>query len=241
MRTKQDWLQDPTTYATCIMAILTDTFGTAFIEWDPITVGAEIKRQFGIEPEQLLQDKIQAGSALITSNLFHLALEAFSAVCSALSFAPVVSETFLPPDLEDCLWGITEAQLLEGKDFKETPFSHSVSRYVGFLLAEQGISQPPPALHFAEYPEGEVSLLNEEITEEDPVMFKAFWDRQQDMKTGLETENTDKLAELFRQLTELPLRYGSKEGLSDLTQSLQQLQQADSREPVYPSAAQYSY
>jgi len=223
MKSIQDWLLDDLTYTTPVMAIMTDKFGTEFVEWDPLTVNMEIKSAFGIEPSEILQDKIQAASGLLTTNLFYLSLEAFSAICNTLNLGVTASEIFLPADLEDSLWGITEAKLLSGPEM-ETDFSHNIARYVGFLLSEAGFRKPPTILAFAEYNEAEEQRTREAFLPEDEVLFKTFWENQKQERDGLEEINKLKLHTLFRQLDEIPVPYDKefvKKGLGAIEKHVQ--------------------
>jgi len=206
MRTAADWLLDDTTFATCSLAILVDRFTTAFFDWDPATLALEIKHEYGIEPPNYLTDRVQAGAALFTTDLFHVAIEAFTATCNAFARSPVLKGVFLPPDLDDCLWGVTEAVLLEGPTEDEVvPFSQPVARYVGLLLQQSGIKEPPSMLAFAEYPETDV--LPESLAgTEDTTMFEANWARMAQRPAVLESANLSTLQELYRQLLTLPVR-----------------------------------
>jgi hypothetical protein len=188
------------------MAILMNRYDTEFLEWDPITVNLQIRTDFGFEPNEMLQDKINAGSSILTTNLFHLSLEAFNTICNTLNFGVATSEIFLPADLDDVLWGVTEAYMLEGPELRDTVFSHNVGRYVGVLLSEAGIQKPPSVLQFAEYPEGEQLLTHSETLDSDEPMFRAFWDKQQSERDELETINKNKLYALFNQLDSLPIK-----------------------------------
>ena len=207
MREPRDWLKDPTLYTTSAIVLLSDEFGTEFMSWDPITTGMELENTYGFEPSSELQDRIQAGCTLFTSNLFHLSLETFAPVCNALNFGTVTSSSFLPPDLDDVLWGVTEARLLLGEVYDEQDFSHNIARYVGTLLSQGGIRKIPRLLQFAEMSEGEDPDL--EGTGDDPEMFQAFWDTQQAERDSLELDNRKQILLLMQQLQHLPLTSGS--------------------------------
>jgi hypothetical protein len=188
------------------MAILMDKYGSEFLEWDPLTVNLQIASDFGFAPRQALLDKVQAGSSVFTTNLFHLSLEAFSTISNTLNLGVTTSELFLPADLDDVLWGVSEVRLLEGTELNDTKFSHNIARYVGFLLADGGIQHPPSVLSFAEYPEHESSNVQNNIVEQDAVLYQAFWTRQLQEKEELEVINKNKLYALFSQLRQLPLK-----------------------------------
>jgi len=209
-KTIQDWLVDPGLYATNALAILTDKFGTEFLEWDPATLEMEVSDTLGVQMTSTLSDRVQAASALFTSNIFWLSLESFAAICNALNMGVTTSEVFLPPDLDDVLWGITEANILVGDDAAGEKFSHNVSRYVGTLLKEAGVTRPPQALLFAEYPEQD-EINAQDSWEEDELLYRAYYDNQETSRAELESDNNVQIMLLFRQLQQLPLTAGSTE------------------------------
>lgn len=207
MKTTQEWLADPSLFATSAMAILIDAWGTEFIEWDPITVGLEFKADFGIDLSDGLQDRIQAACSLLTSNLFFISIETFNVSCDAFNFGSVASEVFVPADLDDVLWGVTEARILMGDDFDESEFGHDVKRYVGLVLSQAGIKRPPSTLAFAEFDAAET--IREDDGFDDEILHRVFWDSQEDDKASLESDNNKQIMLLMRQLGELPIRTGN--------------------------------
>jgi hypothetical protein len=219
MKTVREWLEDPALFATSAMALLVDAWGTEFIEWDPVTVSMELEGDFGVEVPGEIQDRIQAACALLTSNLFFVSIETFMMTCDAFNFGSVASEIMVPADLDDVLWGVTEARLLLGDDFDENEFGHDVSRYVGLLLSESGVKRPPSVLQFAEFDAAE--QLREDDSFDDDVLHQVFWQSQEDDKARLEADNNIQLMLLFRQLAQLPLKSGNadfiRERLSNIT------------------------
>jgi len=213
VRTAEDWLQDPSLFATCALALLIDRWGLDFVNWDPITVELELKADFGIDLDPGLQDRIQAASTVLTSDLFFVSPEAFAVTCDALNFGAPSSELLIPADLDDVLWGVSEVYLLLGSD-RDREFSHGIARYVGALLSEAGIKKPPSVLEFAEYSEDETATETKTL-ESDDILFKAFWERQAEERQGLEAENNVKLMLLFRQLAGLPLKTGNADSIRE--------------------------
>lgn len=206
--TPAEILSDPGTFATSSIILLTDEFGTEFVEWDPVTLNMEIVNAFGIEPSGELLDRINAGTSLFTSNLFQLSLEAFSAICNSLNFGSVTSELFLPADLDDVLWGVTEAYILGGDMIDKEGFSHNIARYVGYLLSQEGLQEAPSVVSWAEFDEHESNRAYDETTT-DPAMYKAYWERQEIERTSLEKWNNEKIVALFKQIEALPLKNGN--------------------------------
>lgn len=215
MRSVQDWLQDSTTFTTSILALLADYYGDLeFLNWDPLMLNLQLTEDFHIQPQQFLLDRVNAGSVLLVNGLFHRSLETFNQICNVFNFGVVSSEVMLPADLDDALWGVTEAMLLEGPEqFQEEDFSHDIRRYVGVLLSEAGIRQPPSVLRFAEYDEHETRNLDNNLVEEDETFAKLYWEDQQATKDTLELYNKQQFLRLLEQLAVLPIKDLQKEEL----------------------------
>jgi hypothetical protein len=158
---------------------------------------------YDILREDELFDRIMSGIALLTSNAFFVDLQSFMDTCNALNFGVVMSNTWIPADLDDVLWGVTEARMLLGDDFNVDDFSHDVKRYVGVLLQEEGINKIPSVLNFAEIDDKVEETF--EAYGGDEVMEQAFWDNQQSEKDNLERENNAKLMRMMQQLKALPI------------------------------------
>lgn len=199
-----DILKDKETYTTVILAILLDKIGTQVLEWDPVTVSLEIEKHFGFTPQESLSDKIQAGATLITTNMFHSNIFAFNVICNSLSFSPVISDTFIPADIDDVLWGCTEAKLIEGEDFKIS-FEGDIQAYVGVLLEEAGIYDPPSILNFADYSEEVADNIVENTKDFDETFTKIFWGKQEEQKELLNNIVSKNILKLFKQIEKTPL------------------------------------
>ncbi len=156
--------KNPKAYTTCLMQAVLDMFGVeimpsflqkapeadlSFLDWAPETMEMELTRELGFTPSDSILDKIQAGSSLLITNLFHREVGAFSTVCQVLSRGIPPMPGFVPAGLEDIAWGVTEANLLEGPDFWKEGFSDDVARYVGFILENHGLLSSIPILRFA--------------------------------------------------------------------------------------------
>jgi hypothetical protein len=201
-RTLTEILQDEQTFTTVILTVLIDKYGTDMLYWDPVTVGLEIKRDFGFTPDRPLMDKIQAGSLVLINDLFFKSLETFNNLCNVLNIGVFSTDLFIPASLDDCMWGCTEVKLMLGDDYK-AEFSHDISNYVGVLLSNEGIYTPPEILKFSEYTTE--MQFSDDILAEDEVMYKVFWDRQKEAKKEAEDLLKNRLLALMRQLEELPI------------------------------------
>jgi hypothetical protein len=215
MRSVKEILQDDKTFTTVILTILMDKYGTDFLYWDPVTVGLEIKSDFGFIPDRPLLDKIQAGTSILINDLFFKSLETFNTICNVLNIGVFSSELFMPATLDDCMWGCTEAKLMLGEDYTNK-FSHDIAGYIGLLLSNEGIYTPPQIVNFAEYPTADNV---EDIAFTDEVMYKVFWDRQNEAKEEADRILKNRLVTLLKQLEELPVEV-DKENVTKLISRL---------------------
>jgi hypothetical protein len=204
MKSKSDILKDPEVFSTSALAILFDEFGTECTEWDPDSLGMEILDAFNVDASDELLDRLIAGMALLTSNSFFVDVNAFTAICNSLNRGVVMSDSWVPADLDDVLWGVTEALFLLGDDYNVEDYSHNVKRYVGVLLQQKGIKKIPSVLSFAEIDEDAVDVYD--AYGGDEIMEQAFWDAQQEEKDNLESDNVALINQYMDQLRTLPIR-----------------------------------
>jgi hypothetical protein len=204
MKSKSDILKDPEVFSTSALAILFDEFGTECTEWDPDSLGMEILDAFNVDASDELLDRLIAGMALLTSNSFFVDVNAFTAICNSLNRGVVMSDSWVPADLDDVLWGVTEALFLLGDDYNVEDYSHNVKRYVGVLLQQKGIKKIPSVLSFAEIDEDAVDVYDSYGGDE--IMEQAFWDAQQEEKDNLESDNVALINQYMDQLRTLPIR-----------------------------------
>ena len=209
-----EWLLDDRTYTTSVMSILLDRWGALdFIEWDPLTINLQLRDEFGIEANETLMDKIGAASALFSTNTFFIDFETFNSVSNVLNLGVTSSSLMLPADLDDALWACTEAKLLLGDLYDDSAYSHDVARYVGFLLTQDGVRNPPPILRFAEYDERGDANTRENT--QDEAIHLAYWRGQQEDREMLDQRNRERLADLFDQIAELPIKGMNKQWITE--------------------------
>lgn len=204
IRTASQWMKEPTIFGSAAVALLIDSFGSECLEWDPTSLSLEMRGAFGQEPEDELFDRILSAISLLKSNAFFVDLTAFMNTCNALNFGVVTSETWIPADLDDVLWGVTEARMLLGDDFDEDDFSHDIKRYVGMLVQEEGLKNVPSVLRFLE-----VDERIEEVYEEaggDLILEQTFDQDNQEEEENLEPVNQQRLEAYMQQMNSLPIK-----------------------------------
>lgn len=201
-------LSDPALFCSSAVILLIDQFGTEVLEWEPASIYTELEERFKVKVTGLLADKINAACALLSSDLYHKSLEAFTAVNTAFNLKPVSTTEFSVCTLDDIMWGVTEARLLEGPEiFDAAGFSHDIAGYTAMLLSAEGITKPPAMLKFAEYDPGELDRRGIALAG-DPMMAEAYWGRQEDERAKLERGAEETLRALLREVETLPLTNG---------------------------------
>lgn len=198
-------LEDSDLFASAALLILVDQFGVESMDWDPETINTELAERYSIDPSKSLMDRINAALALVTTDLYYRSLEAFTTINEAFANGPVSATTFNINSLEEVMFGLTEARLLEGgEEFDQRSFSHDISRYVGKLLADEGLARTPKIMKFAEFAEREADERNLALSA-DLVAAEAFWRRNDDSIGDLEELAMARLDQLFQQVEALPL------------------------------------
>jgi hypothetical protein len=152
--------------ATTVVALLSrhyapshgDPDGYDFANADPLSLEHELRREFGPVSARTLV-KVNAALALLARpHLFASSLGFFTAICSGLcgnasgaAYSPGTrTQTLMPPDADDILWSVVEAELLLGERMP-SDFAPGIRRWVGMMLADEGFRMAPEALSWADY------------------------------------------------------------------------------------------
>jgi len=200
-----DIFSRPDMYASCLLLMAVDSWGTECLEWEPETFTSAVRDEFGVALHALNYDKLNAAVSVVQTNLYHRSIGAFCAINKALSFKTVSPNEMNICSLDDVLWGTTEAQLLEGKEeYVEQGFTQDISRYVGQLLEAEGVMTPPSNLLFAKYQEHVAEAVkNSEF--DDPMTWKMHMSREEDELKEMNQFMGVNLMRMFKQLKVLPL------------------------------------
>ena len=201
-------LEDRETFGTVLLAILLDSYGTNMFEWEPESLTQQIWDDFNAKMPPINRDKVWSLIVAMTSNQFYLNIEVFKATCDALSNEDPDFSTFNPSDPEELAWGVTEVLLNDPPDEKlgNTEFSHEIEYYVGLILKENGVLQPPVQLSFAQYGQENPVTALETVFADDPVLFQAAHENQLRLKAAVEEYVQLRLQALITQLNSAPLR-----------------------------------
>ena len=200
----QQLLTGPETYATTLLVLALDHYGPEMLEWHPQTLQLEFADDFGVQLPQQNLHKLMAAITILTTDRFERSLPSFIWLCNVLADDTLDPTVFDIATAEEMAWGITEALLINPPE-SEQHFSDEIRWYIGFMLDEEGVVDPPDVLRLA---------LRQRLTDplddfvDDPEMYAALYTSQQAKSQEIETMLREQLTQLIKQLESLPLTTG---------------------------------
>ena len=195
---------DPDAFATSLLVLFIDTYGTEGLQWHPNTIEIEVEHDFRVEIPPSNFDRLMAAIGLFLSNSFFHSVPDFVRTCVILNGHHVPEDHFVLADAADCAWGITEALLLNPSDQGE-PFSEEVRAYVGKVLDDEGILVAPDVLR--------IGLRDRDLADhvrynfsDDPEMFSAIHGMEKSKTDAINHLVKGRLRALFQQLGTIQLK-----------------------------------
>lgn len=205
-------------FATTLLTLAIDEFGSECLEWAPETLQLEFAEQFHIQLQPQAMAKLMAGITLVTTNLYYKSLPHFIDLTNALCGSPP-SESFDIADAEECAWGITEALLISPPD-EDEPFTNDIRGYIAQAAHNEGLIVLPDVLRIGLQDQDYAAQVQYNY-QDDPDMFSAVWKEQQNKTQYINEMIRSNLQDLLQQLVNLPL---TSVDTKDLIQKLQQEQ-----------------
>lgn len=216
MVSKKEAFLSSDSFGTTLLIAMFDTFGIECLKWEPETIELELKKYLQTDiPEQNL-DRLQAAMSVLTSNLFFVSLEAFNVTCNSLNFSKVDGTTFIPADIEDIMWGITEVNLLLGADANKNEFSRDIQLYVGKVLESEGVLDPPSILAFADM--RKLGKPTAEQISDLPDLSSMFSAGLADTRAELDSWALKRVDDLFTQIGNLRLESSNMEEFKQMVE-----------------------
>jgi hypothetical protein len=190
------------TFASVLLTLFLDRFGTEALQWDPTTITLEIEEEFAVDLSQLSLDKLLVAIQIMTTDKFYKSLPDFISFCNVLSGDTYRPDMWDPADAEEVAWGVTEALLLyPPEDDDPEPFTDEIRSYIGAMLDREGLINPPDILRIA-LRQARVSPSIEDFSD-DPTMFNAVYDLEEGKRQDIEQTvrmRTKLMAAQFRAL-----------------------------------------
>lgn len=199
----------PESFATTLLTLFVDNYGTAGFEWDPETIRMELEEDFHVKVPQANFDRLMAAINLMRSDDFYKSLPDFISYCNILSGDTYDPRNWDPADAAEIAWGMTEALLIQPPDDEdENPFSEDIVAYIGQVLNQEGIINPPDILKVAVRDNDPARMVAGDYSD-DPEMFNSIYDFEAGKSEEINQLVKANLQRLAQQLTALPLRAGN--------------------------------
>lgn len=197
-------LRNPESFATSLLAICVDEYGTDVFSWDPETLWLELASEF-VVPSRLNKDKIQALILAHTTDLPFTSVETFIITANVLNGFESGFDVLDIVTADEALWCVYEIMLnhvadSDGEVDDAPEFSDEVRAFLAVTLHNDGILEPPDVLKIADM------AAVPSAAADDPVMFNAAWDRSRAESADLMAGLSGRIRDLARELDELPLR-----------------------------------
>lgn len=200
------------TFASVLLTMFLDKFGTEALTWDPTTITLEVEEEFDVDLPQLSFDKLMVAIQIMTTDRFYRSLPDFVAFCNVLGGDTYDPATFDPADAEEVAWGITEALLIyPPEDEQAEPFTNEIRAYIGAVLDSEGLINPPDILRIA-LRQSRVSPSIQDFSD-DPTMFNAVYDFEEGKKQDINQSIRLKTKLLAAQLKALSLQNGAADSV----------------------------
>lgn len=210
-RYREAWTGEDT-FATSLLLLTIDTYGTEALHWDFRTLKMEIEDDFQLVLPQPNFDRLMTAINLLRTDDFFRSLPDFIAWCNILDGDQYDPRVFDPADAQEMAWGITEAMVIAPPDEDdEEPFTDEIRAYIGAVLDEEGITHPPDILRLA-LRDDPAQHVSEDFTD-DPEMFGAVYELEQSKTQAITDYLRARLQLLAQQLQSLPLRTGDTAGV----------------------------
>lgn len=207
------WMSEET-FGTTLLVMLIDQYGTESLSWAPKTIRLEVEEDQGIQMPDAIFNRLMAAISVVTTDDFYKRLPVFIYLCNALAGADTDPDEFDPADSKECAWGMTEAMLLSPPDQDDPePYTDQIRHYLGYILDEEGIREPPDLLRMAlrDTAGGRADYAG--LDAADPAMFAAGFEQAADKSAEIKTMLEEALTELFEQLSALPVKNGNTRDL----------------------------
>jgi len=214
----QEAWKSPDTFASVLLTLYMDKFGTEALTWEPNTILLEIEEEFNVDLPQLALDKLLVGIQILTTDRFYKSLPDFISFCNVLSGDTYRPDMWDPADAEEVAWGVTEALLIyPPEDNDEEPFTDEIRAYIGAVLDREGLINPPDILRIA-LRQARVSPSIDDFSD-DPTMFNAVYDLEEGKRADIENTIRMRTKTLAGQFKALKLENGQVDKIVKMLES----------------------
>ncbi len=136
-KTAAELLEEPSTLATTILAILLPVYGEQVFTADPVELYARIGTDFHCQLSEEGENRLNAMILALTTDGFYADPEIFESVCKSLEsgdISDLVDGAVEPLSVHEVLWAIFEVGLAEQEGH---PFSKAVDEIIEQTLSDE--------------------------------------------------------------------------------------------------------
>lgn len=226
---------DPDTCGSTLLALGLDRFGApggpaheSPVHWSRDTWIEEVRATAYVDLPERSADRLMAACAVLARPFeFYTTETGFGDVTAALAgtwFDPTV---WHPPTVDEALWAIIEARLLDPPD-AEAPFGPQVVRYVNLLCHAHGFrSVPRGFLAFGVHKDPTVWARHDAVDySTDPDTNAAVEAAASQREADLDLDTADRLTVLADQIARLPVKGDPKGTATGLREQAERLRAA---------------
>lgn len=204
-------LVDPEAFATSLLVVVLDHYGTEVLQWAPQTIRLELEEDFQISALPLNFDKLMAAITIVTTDFYYRDLYRFIVLTNALVGSGFTFHEFDKADVHECAWAITEAWLLNPPSNPQ-PFCDAIRHYLSILLLDEGYMTPPGMLKMAI--NGDRSAGVSMNHGDDHQLMGQIGLAQQEKTQAVNDMVEQNLQELLSQMQNLPLTSGNSKNVA---------------------------
>ena len=209
---------DENSYAATLLSCFVKAYGVEGLEWDAGTIAEQIEKDFDIELPRANFNKLMAGIAVVTTDIFWRDTPRFIELCNALWDGRADETVFDPAEPHEIAWAVAEATLIWPRDEGEK-VGYGPAAYTRQALADDGINVPPDVLRLM----FETAPDDFDLTD-DPEVEMVARDLQNARSTEIDQIVRDRLRELAQQLQSLPLGDDAADASKTLLRSLEDIE-----------------
>lgn len=195
-------------------------YGLEALEWDIEAIRLNIESDTGAKVSDESLARLAMAITIATSNVFFVSLPDFVDICNVLSGDILDPTVFDPADAEEIAWGITEALIISPPDEDdENPFSPEIIGYIQEVVKSEGMMNPPDILRLGIVDKSLFDNVSNTWSD-DPTMFSAITQFEQDRTEDINTTLRERLMELVSQLESLNIEHFSASTTKKLLSAL---------------------
>ena len=139
-------LQDPQAHPAALTVLLSQKFGTAWLDWEPDVLWFEITQDIS-RISEINRNRVQAVRTLLLTDGFWRAWEIFVPVALALNGTIPSFKTLQVPSLGEMMSAVEAAEIIRPQ---HPGFSEDVTRFIAASALEAGVWFLPAPLDFAQ-------------------------------------------------------------------------------------------